>query len=767
MSSILPFRSDWTFSSASVIALACIIVLFCLGRFTAQLRFIWYCFIRPIGANDQKSRLDKFYEGQADVYDATRNGLLRGRRTLLNLSATHLRELRKSHPGERLVWVDIGGGTGYNIELMDKIFPISEFDAVYLIDLCEPLLQVARSRFAKRGWHNVTVLCQDACDFYLPEWSAKGVNPQGSVSFVTLSYSLSMIPNFYTLLDRIDHVLSPQRGLIGVADFYTAGKQPSLHEKAIGGVSKECGWLSRWFWQIWFDFDHVSLSPARRAYLEYRFGTIKSYNGRNRFIIPFIVRIPYYVWLGRPRSCDVSRFCHAFEIEGGNMIGNCSPSTFVTLKETDSAVPPLEIGEPVIPLDKEQSSNHDMVIDVTPPLSSFHYQLKKPWRLPYYDHPVHKEFRTFIYSFTWEDPFDDMKHLQLTSNDSMFVITSAGDNALHYAIAAGPKRIHCVDMNPCQGHLLELKLASIQSLEFSDFFSMFGEGRNANFRYLLDSKIAPYMSSSAYQFWQINSDAFSSSFYLSGYSGWALRVAKVIFKLARVEHDVKRLCECDTLEEQVKIWKEKLRPVLLNPLVVALLRSPIFCWNALGVPMNQRQMLLDEGGVYEYVKDTLDPVVSTYLFKTCNYFYLLALLGHYTPSSCPAYLTPSGFSALKANDGKVLDAFRLHTDSIVNVLRGLSSDTLTRALVMDHLDWFTPGSQDVDEEIAELYRVMQPSGLVFWRSAARKPWYNEIFKRFGFEVSPVSIRGSPARMAIDQVNMYASCWRAMKIVAVP
>lgn len=34
-----------------------------------------------------------------------------------------------------------------------------------------------------------------------------------------------------------------------------------------------------------------------------------------------------------------------------------------------------------------------------------------------------------------------MKHLQLTGEDSMFVITSAGDNALHYAIAAGPKRV--------------------------------------------------------------------------------------------------------------------------------------------------------------------------------------------------------------------------------------------------------------------------------------------------------------------------------------
>jgi betaine lipid synthase len=79
-------------------------------------------------------------------------------------------------------------------------------------------------------------------------------------------------------LDRIEYVLSPEDGVLGVVDFYTSGKQPSLHEKAIGGTSKECGWLSRWFWQIWFDFDHVSLSPHRRDYLEYRFGTVSSFS---------------------------------------------------------------------------------------------------------------------------------------------------------------------------------------------------------------------------------------------------------------------------------------------------------------------------------------------------------------------------------------------------------------------------------------------------------------------------------------------------------
>ncbi|KAJ7647411.1 hypothetical protein FB45DRAFT_893372 [Roridomyces roridus] len=728
------------------------------GVLRPYFKFFYHCFIGPLsGVSDQKGRLDKFYEGQADVYDATRNGLLRGRNTMLSLSAAHLSSLKATSPNKRLVWIDIGGGTGHNIELMDKHMQISQFDAIYLIDLCEPLLQIARKRFAKRGWTNVTVLCQDASSFTIPEW--EHTDPKGSVSFITLSYSLTMIPSFYPVLDRVEHVLSPD-GLLSVVDFYTAGKQPSLHEKAIGGTSKECGWLSRTFWLIWFDFDHVNLSPARRSYLEYKFGTIKSFNGRNNFIIPFIVRIPYYIWLGRPRSCDISRTCHAFEVEGGNMIGNCSPVPLrATVAPVEDVVPSLQIGEPAMQLQRTRSQT---VIDITPPYSSFHYHLNTPWRLPYYEQPVHKEFRTFIYSFTWEDPFEDMKHLGLTSADHVFAITSAGDNALHYAVAAAPQRIHCVDMNPCQGHLMELKLAAIKCLEYDDFFALFGKGRHANFRRLLDSKIAPHLSSSAYQFWRINSKAFSSSFYMRGYSGWALRLMKFVFALAGVSKDIERLCNADTLEQQDEIWRNKLRPVLLNPLVVALLKNPVFCWNALGVPLNQRQMLLEEGGVYAFVRDTLDPLPKAHLFKNDNYFYRLGLRGHYTPESCPQYLTRAGFDKLKADNGKVLDAFRLHTDSIVNVLRGLSDWALTRALVMDHLDWFTPGSADVDDEISQLHRVLAPGGSVYWRSAARQPWYNANFERHGFKVTPLGVRQGP-EAAIDRVNMYASFWRGVKV----
>jgi betaine lipid synthase len=61
-----------------------------------------------------------------------------------------------------------------------------------------------------------------------------------------------------------------------------------------------------------------------------------------------------------------------------------------------------------------------------------------------------------------------------------------------------------------------------------------------------------------------------------------------------------------------------------------------------------------------------------------------------------------------------------------SVLHGLKPWCLTRAVIMDHLDWFTPGSKDVDEEIAEFQRVLVPGGIVMWRSAAKMPWYNEV-----------------------------------------
>ncbi|KAJ6606167.1 hypothetical protein DFH09DRAFT_1119498 [Mycena vulgaris] len=737
---LFSFLSFLNFISLHVVLVvfgACGIPVWLLGRrrFRPHLKSIWHRLLRPllVTSNDGSN----FYGRHAETYDSHRDELFCGRQSMLSLCAAHLRVLNAAPPKRRLVWVDLGGGTGNSIEVMDKYFPVSSFDAIYLVDLREPLLEVARRRFEKKGWKNVHVLCQDAQHFQLPEWS-KGMQLDGSVSFVTLSYSLSTMNGFYCVLDRVHRALCPEDGLLGVVDLTCRDKHYSGPETPVNGSRNKCSWFSRWVWRIFFDFSHVCLSPLRRSYLEHRFGTVKSYQTRTRYI-PFIARIPYYLWVGRPRSVDA---------------GICETSADV--KETELSL--SRDSNDVTSL--KYSIIHPVAL--APPLNAFHYHVGTAWRVPYREEPIHKQFRTYIYAFTWEDPEVDMRHMDLSPDDSVLAITSGGDSVLHYAISAGPKRIHCVDMNPCQGHLVELKLAAIHTLDYEDFFAMFGEGRHPNFRTLLDTKIAPHLSAAAYEFWRTNEDAFSSAFYLRGYSGWAIYLMNIVFKCAGVSQHVKDFCNADTLQEQDKIWWTYLRPVMLNPVVVALMKNPVFCWNALGVPLNQRKMLLNDGGVYEYIRDTLDPLPSSYLLKTGAYFYLLALLGHYTHDSCPAYLTRAGFEKLKANSSEAINAFRLHTDSVLNVLRGLRDKSLTRVVIMDHLDWFPPGSADVDAEIENLSRVLDVGGCVFWRSAARTPWYNMNFEAMGFRVTALGVRTGP-RIAIDRVNMYSSFFKATKL----
>lgn len=227
-----------------------------------------------------------------------------------------------------------------------------------------------------------------------------------------------MMDHFYPVIDRIQSLLSPE-GLVGIVDFYVSSRSNAPAEKWSPQQNRQCNWFTRHFWQAWFELDHIHLEPGRRDYLEYKFGTIKSLNRRNHFIVPYLIQIPYYIWLG----CSSAR---QGELSGLVEIPD----------DTDSVT--------------SSHSNRSSFSQSQNVRSSFSYQ-NKQWRLDYNPLlPCHTQFRSYIYAFTWEDPRVDLQYLNLSKDDVMFVITSAGDNALEYALQAQPKRIHCIDMNPCQ-----------------------------------------------------------------------------------------------------------------------------------------------------------------------------------------------------------------------------------------------------------------------------------------------------------------------------
>jgi S-adenosylmethionine-diacylgycerolhomoserine-N-methlytransferase len=150
-----------------------------------------------------------------------------------------------------------------------------------LVDLCTPLLEQARQRWA--GQPKVRVVEGDACR-YRP-----GMPPDA----VYFSYALSMIPDWTTAVDNALAML-PGDGLLGVADFYVSRPHPAPQRVRHGA-------FTRTFWPLWFGHDGVHPSPDHLPYLESRLDLLKLHEGRAR--VPYLpgMRVPYYVLLGRKR----------------------------------------------------------------------------------------------------------------------------------------------------------------------------------------------------------------------------------------------------------------------------------------------------------------------------------------------------------------------------------------------------------------------------------------------------------------------------------
>jgi betaine lipid synthase len=727
-----------------VTALSGIAILFSNEKAKSFLVFIWACFVKPFTSRkvheDHQSNLETFYKTQAKFYDTTREVLLQGRDDALKLAYSHA---KSNTNAKKLIWIDIGGGTGLNIEKMDKrVASLAEnFEAVYLVDLSTSLCEVAKERAEKQGWTNVHIICGDACTFEIPHEHA---------DLITFSYSLSMIPLYHSAIDHAEKLLNPDTGIICSVDFGVQSESNCIgRTNTLGGmVNRHVPWIFRTFWRVWFECDKVFLDPSRREYLEYKFGTVKSVNCYNNKL----GKIPYYIWIGVNKQED-AQLMYRF---------NCLATESPYLAPIDP-----KKNQPTGIEDTPVSKALEAAIDNAKkglPYPSLFYQ-RQTWRV-YYDE-LSDDYECFknqyIYAFTWEDPREDAAILNLTSKDTVLAITSAGDNILSYATLPNPpKRIHGVDLNPCQGHLVELKLAALTALDHDDMWKMFGDGKIEDFKELLNTKLAPHMSSNALQYWLSKGpkafDPKGKGLYDTGSTRWALRLARYVFKVTGLAGKVNELCNAKTLNEQKEIYKQSVRPVLLSALVGKLLvGNKVFLWKALGVPANQAAMM---GDILKYVIDTLDPIIGNSLISTDNYFYYLCLKGRYSPKNCPDYLTKQGFKVLSRKQNSPLEGIRLHTDYLNNVLRRLSRKTISVAIIMDHMDWFEPEGQDVNDEIDALHGALCEGGRVMLRTAAKIPWYIKNFEERGFKCEAAATRYS-GKM-IDRVNMYASTWICTK-----
>jgi S-adenosylmethionine-diacylglycerol 3-amino-3-carboxypropyl transferase len=236
---------------------------------------------------------------------------------------------------------------------------------------------------------------------------------------------------------------------------------------------------------------------------------------------------------------------------------------------------------------------------------------------------IHK--RNLIYNQCWEDPRLDHEALQIRPDDRIVMITSAGCNALDYLIH-GPAHIDCVDMNPNQTALLELKLAAIKNLKYEQFFEMFGHGTQKDYREIYQTQLRSSLGRTSQRIWDRRIRYFKPAgpgLYMRGTAGLFARLIRAhLYRDRQFRADIVAFQQIDQLDAQAAFYRERIAPRLWTPKVRWLLDRPLaMC--LLGVPIEQMDLasISTRKTLGAYIEERVDRVFCTIPinYMNCKY----------------------------------------------------------------------------------------------------------------------------------------------------
>jgi len=348
-----------------------------------------------------------------------------------------------------------------------------------------------------------------------------------------------------------------------------------------------------------------------------------------------------------------------------------------------------------------------------------------------------------VYNTCWEDPRLDRQALDFKPTDKVLVITSAGCNALDYALA-GVEHVYAVDMNPRQNALLELKLAAAKTLEYPDYFQLFGRGRAENFGVLYNRALRPALSPGARIFWDQNGHFFKidrqrPGFYYHGATGlFARGLNFYLDRRPALREGVNAILNAASLAEQQQVYFGGLKDLFWNGFLrwVANRNATMAL---IGVPQAQRLQVERHfgGSIARFAEECLDSVFAWLPFQD-NYFWRVYLTGEYTPQCCPEYLREQNFHRLKNG---VADHVSAHTATVQHFLERHEGQ-IDKFVLLDHMDWLSTQKLPLlKQEWQSIVDRAAPDARIIWRSGGMKvDFVDPLVVRTGREYTRVGER---------------------------
>lgn len=364
--------------------------------------------------------------------------------------------------------------------------------------------------------------------------------------------------------------------------------------------------------------------------------------------------------------------------------------------------------------------------------------------------------KNLVYNTCWEDPRCDRALMEFENDSTIVMITSAGCNALDYLLD-DVAAIHCIDMNPRQNALLELKKAVFQAGDFDILFQMFGKGICRTIKHVYPTKLQASLSSAAQEYWDKNIKYFNGkgmrrTFYHYGTSGRFAWLAERYFLMNKVRHKIRKLFDAETLEEQKHLYLQIEDKVMTGTMEWFVNRH--FTMSLLGVPRSQMELFAKkyERGALGFIQECLRKVF-TELPLADNYFWRLYMNGEYSLSCCPEYLKIENFDTLNDRHNSI----QTYTTTVSNFLKE-NPGTYSHFILLDHQDWLAANNiPALEEEWQLILENSKPGTKILLRSAAETV---DFFPQFVLDRVTFETQATKEQHFLDRVGTYASVYVA-------
>jgi S-adenosylmethionine-diacylglycerol 3-amino-3-carboxypropyl transferase len=255
-----------------------------------------------------------------------------------------------------------------------------------------------------------------------------------------------------------------------------------------------------------------------------------------------------------------------------------------------------------------------------------------------------------IFTHNWEDPAMDERVLKIKEGDTVFTITSGGCNSLGF-LRFNPASIYCVDINPAQNYLIELKKAAFKELDYRTMTEFFGL-RDCKNRVEIYDGLKFRLSKEAISFWDGQMGVIKGGLIMNGRYERFVKIAGAMLRILQGGQRTRSFFELESLAEQQAFYDNKWDN-----------RK----WRWIFETMLNKKRLAKRGLVSDYFHfDDGSSSFSESFYRRAshvmkdlpakdNYFLALYFTGKYLNlQAIPEYLKEQNFQQIKSNTDKIV-----------------------------------------------------------------------------------------------------------------